>query len=43
MYPLTSYSKNTKLLQEFLQLSKHLTPQQVEEGFAKFDKSGDER
>jgi len=28
---------------EYLQLCKHLTPKQVEEGFAKFDTSGDNR
>ena len=30
-------------VQEFTKLCKHLTPQQVEEGFAKFDTSGDNR
>jgi len=29
--------------EEFTKLCKHLTPQQVEEGFAKFDTSGDNR
>merc|ERR1712156_858028 len=29
--------------EEFAKLCKHLTPQQIEEGFAKFDTSGDNR
>ena len=29
--------------QEFTKLCKHLTPEQVEEGFAKFDTSGDNK
>merc|ERR1719193_1516638 len=29
--------------EEFCKISKHLTPEQVEEGFAKFDKSGDNK
>ena len=30
-------------LKEFTKLCKHLTPEQVEEGFAKFDTSGDNK
>ena len=30
-------------LQEFLLIAKHLTPEQVEEGFSKFDTSGDNK
>ena len=30
-------------LQEFLCIAKHLTPEQVEEGFSKFDTSGDNK
>ena len=29
--------------QEFLLIAKHLTPEQVEEGFSKFDTSGDNK
>ena len=30
-------------IQEFLRIAKHLTPEQVEEGFSKFDTSGDNK
>ena len=40
----SSWSRSSLLcLQEFTKICKHLTPQQVEEGFAKFDTSGDNR
>ena len=40
VYLINSFSHHYK---EFLLIAKHLTPEQVEEGFSKFDTSGDNK